>query len=115
MKSGTYLPSRKTKVNVHHYSSILCATSKKRTTTLIQVKTALSVGNTRFQHEMYQFLFALLFSPSFFVFIQLGIDPSDSSIPHVKVVQKLGAWAKANNRDNQSDPMQFDIASLIRR
>jgi len=45
---------------------------------------------------------------------ELGIDPSDSSIPHVKVVQKLGAWAKANNRDNQSDPMQFDIASLIR-
>ena len=82
----------------------------------MQVKTALSVGTeTRFQYEMSQFLFALLFSPSFFVFIQLGIDPSDSSIPHVKVVQKLGAWAKANNRDNQSDPMQFDIASLIRR
>lgn len=70
---------------------------------------------TRDFNKMSQFLFALLFSPSFFVFIQLGIDPSDSSIPHVKVVQKLGAWAKANNRDNQSDPMQFDIASLIRR
>lgn len=70
---------------------------------------------TRFQDEMFQFLFALCFSPSFFVFIQLGIDPSDSSIPHGKVVRKLGAWAKANNRDNQSDPMQFDIASLVRR
>lgn len=34
MKSDRYLPSRKTKVNVHRYSSIWCATGKKRTTTL---------------------------------------------------------------------------------
>ncbi|XP_068732182.1 A disintegrin and metalloproteinase with thrombospondin motifs 6-like [Montipora capricornis] len=45
---------------------------------------------------------------------ELGIDPSDSRISHVKVVQKLGTWARANNRDNQSDPLQFDVASLIR-
>lgn len=100
-------------ITIHRYG-VLQVKSGPRP--FMQVKTALSVGTeTRFQYEMSQFLFALLFSPSFFVFIQLGIDPSDSSIPHVKVVQKLGAWAKANNRDNQSDPMQFDIASLIRR
>ena len=46
---------------------------------------------------------------------QLGVDPSNTSIPHSAVIKRVGKWARKNNRNDQSDPLQFDIAVLIRR
>ena len=65
-------------------------------------------------------LFVITFNPALrakftFFLSQLGIDPSDPSIPHSDVIKKVGAWARNNNRNDQSDPLQFDIAVLIRR
>jgi len=45
---------------------------------------------------------------------ELGIDPSDQNIPHKAVLGKVGEWARNNNVNDQSDPLQFDIAVLIR-
>ncbi|XP_078379485.1 A disintegrin and metalloproteinase with thrombospondin motifs 1-like [Oculina patagonica] len=45
---------------------------------------------------------------------ELGVDPANSSISHGTVIQKVAAWARNNNRDNESDPLQFDVAVLIR-
>ena len=50
-----------------------------------------------------------------FFLSQLGIDPSDPSIRHSSVIKKVAEWARNNNRNDQSDPLQFDIAVLIRR
>ncbi|CAH3174133.1 unnamed protein product [Porites evermanni] len=45
---------------------------------------------------------------------ELGVDPSNSGVSQVTVIQKLEAWARDNNRNNASDPLQFDVASLVR-
>ena len=50
-----------------------------------------------------------------FLLSQLGVDPSDPSVRHSAVMKKVAAWARNNNRNDQSDPSQFDIAVLIRR
>ena len=50
-----------------------------------------------------------------FFLSQLGIDPSNPSIPHEAVHDKVAEWAQNNNRNDQSDPLQFDVAVLIRR
>lgn len=47
--------------------------------------------------------------------LQLGVDPSNSRISHRTVIKKVAKWARDNNRDNESDPLQFDVAVLIRR
>ena len=65
-------------------------------------------------------LFVFKFNPVLrarftFFLSQVGIDPSDPSIPHSAVIKKVGAWARNNNKNDQSDPLQFDIAVLIRR
>lgn len=59
--------------------------------------------------------FNLIEGEIYFFLLQLGIDPSDPSIPHSAVLSKVAAWARNNNRNDQSDPLQFDIAVLIRR
>ena len=65
-------------------------------------------------------LFVSTFNPALtarftFLMSQLGVDPSDTSIPHSAVIKKVAKWARNNNRNDQSDPLQFDIAVLIRR
>ncbi|KAJ7328152.1 metalloendopeptidase [Desmophyllum pertusum] len=45
---------------------------------------------------------------------ELGIDPSDSGIAHIAVKGKVSAWARNNNKADESDPLQFDVAHLIR-
>ena len=65
-------------------------------------------------------LFVCTFNPvltAIFTFLlsQLGVDPSNTSIRHSAVIKKVGEWARNNNRNDQSDPLQFDIAVLIRR
>jgi len=45
---------------------------------------------------------------------ELGVDPSNASVSHIHVIQKLAAWARENNKNDESDPLQFDIASLVR-
>lgn len=47
--------------------------------------------------------------------LQLGVDPSNSSISHRTVIKNVEAWARNNNRDDESDPLQFDLAVLVRR
>lgn len=46
---------------------------------------------------------------------QLGIDPSNQSIPHSAVLTKVAEWAQNNNNNDQSDSLQFDVAVFIRR
>ena len=50
-----------------------------------------------------------------FFLSQLGINAFDGSISHKAVLDKVAEWARNNNRDDQSDPLQFDVAVLIRR
>ena len=50
-----------------------------------------------------------------FFLSQLGINASDRSISHEAVLNKVAEWARNNNRNDQSDPLQFDFAVLIRR
>jgi len=50
-----------------------------------------------------------------FFLSQLGINAFDRSISHEAVLNKVAEWARNNNRNDQSDPLQFDVAVLIRR
>ena len=52
---------------------------------------------------------------TFFFLLQLGIDPSNGSIPHSAVLTKVAEWARNNNNNDQSDSLQFDVVVFIRR
>ena len=46
--------------------------------------------------------------------LQLGVDSYDPTISHWDVIGKVRAWAHSNNKQDESDPLQFDVAVLIR-
>ncbi|XP_022798270.1 A disintegrin and metalloproteinase with thrombospondin motifs 12-like isoform X2 [Stylophora pistillata] len=44
---------------------------------------------------------------------EFGVN-SASGISHRSIIGKVGKWASENNRPDQSDPLQFDVAVLVR-
>ena len=48
-------------------------------------------------------------------FLQLGFDPANSLIGSIGILNKLASWARRNNKPRDSDPEQFDVASLLLR
>lgn len=45
---------------------------------------------------------------------EFGANSASSGVRHLDIIGKVGKWASENNRPDESDPLQFDVAVLVR-